>query len=66
MLVVATIPKGDDLVQVQLLELSFWVQIHGLPSGLMSESVEKQLGNFFDTYVMYDPNNNTSIWRECV
>lgn len=30
----------------------------------MTEMVGKQLGNFFGKFVMYDPSNNTSIWRE--
>lgn len=64
MLVVDSIPKGGDPLEVPLYELKFWIQIHGLPSGFMSESVGKQLGNFFGSFIEYDPNNNTSIWRE--
>lgn len=30
----------------------------------MNETVGKQLRNFFGTFLVYDPNNNTSIWRE--
>lgn len=30
----------------------------------MSESVGKQLGNFFGQFLEYDHKNNTSIWRE--
>lgn len=30
----------------------------------MAESVGKQLGNFFGSFVMYDSSNNASIWRE--
>lgn len=58
------IPKGEDPVKVPLFDVNFWIQIHGLPSGLMNETVGKQLGNFFGTFLLYDPNNNTSIWRE--
>lgn len=64
MLVVNTISRGEDPINVPLHELKFWVQIHGLPSGFMSEVVGKHLGNFFGTFLSYDPNNNTSIWRE--
>lgn len=30
----------------------------------MSEQVGKQLENFFGSFILYDPNNNASIWRE--
>lgn len=30
----------------------------------MSESVGKQLVNFFGEFLEYDPKNNNSIWRE--
>lgn len=32
----------------------------------MSETVGKQLGNFFGEFLLYDVKNNTSIWRECM
>lgn len=32
----------------------------------MSEMVGKQLGNFFGTFLQYDANNNSSLWRECM
>lgn len=30
----------------------------------MTEAIGKQLGNFFGSFVQYDSNNNSSIWRE--
>lgn len=64
MLVLNTISVGEDPLKVPLVELQFWVHIHGLPMGLMTEKVGKQLGDFFGTFLSYDPNNNISIWRE--
>lgn len=32
----------------------------------MTESAGKQLGDFFGSFLLYDPNNNSSIWRECM
>lgn len=32
----------------------------------MTEAAGRQLGNFFGLFVSYDPNNNSSIWRECM
>lgn len=53
-------------MNVPLVEVDFWIQIHGLPVGYMSEAVGKQLGNFFGMFLQYDANNNSSIWRECM
>lgn len=66
MLVVNTIDKGMDPLEVPLYELSFWVQLYGLPNGFMTEAAGKQLGDFFGSFLLYDPNNNSSIWRECM
>lgn len=43
MLVISSVTKGMDPVEVALFELSFWVQIHGLPNGFMTEAAGKQL-----------------------
>lgn len=59
-----SISPGEDPLKVPLNEVFFWIQIHDLPAGFMSEVVGKQLGNFFGTFVEYDPSNTTSIWRE--
>lgn len=64
MLVLAEIPKGEESVNVPLWHLNIWVQIFDLPSGLMSEVVGKQLGDFFGEFIEYDHKNNTSVWRE--
>lgn len=64
LLVFDAIKKGEDPLMVPLFELQFWIQIHGLPTGfIMSEVVGKQLGSFFGSFQLYDPNNNTSIWN---
>ncbi|WOH00918.1 hypothetical protein DCAR_0520294 [Daucus carota subsp. sativus] len=55
-LVVSAIGIGEDPVKVQLTEVNFWIQIHDLPSGFIS--------NFFGTFLEYDLNNNTSVLRE--
>lgn len=64
MLALGVIPRGEDPVNVPLNELRIWVQIHGLPQGFMTEIVGRKLGDFFGSFLMYDPNNDTSIWRE--
>lgn len=64
MLVLATILNGEEPLRVPLWHLNLWIQIHDLPIGLMTESVRRQLGNFFGEFLEYDNKNNTSIWRE--
>ena len=64
LLVMNTVKMGEDLVNVLLNEVDFWIQIHELPVGYMTEMVGKQLGNFFGTFLQYDAKNNSSIWRE--
>lgn len=64
LLVISIIKVGEDPSQVPLFEVDFWIQIHGLPVGYMSEVVGKQLGNFFGSFLHYDTKNNSGIWRE--
>lgn len=64
MLITSVIPTGEDPTKVPLNEVEFWIQIYDLPPGFMAESIGKQLGNFFGSFVSYDSSNNTSIWRE--
>lgn len=64
MLIVNLINAGEDPATVPLNEMEIWIQIYNLLVGFMSESVGKQYGNFFGRFISYDPNNNSSIWRE--
>lgn len=64
MLVLGKINAGEDPLEVPLFKLQFWIQLYGVPSGLMTEAAGIQLGNFFGSFISYDPNNNSSIWHE--
>lgn len=64
LLVLNIVKPGEDPTSVSLTDIDFWIQIHDLPVGYMSEVVVKQLGNFFGTFLEYDTNNNSNIWRE--
>lgn len=66
MLPIHVIPPGEESVKILLWHLNIWIQIHELPTNFMSETIEKQLGNFFREFLEYDSKNNMSIWRECV
>lgn len=64
LLVLNGISPGEDPTKVPLVDIDFWIQIYDLSVGYMSEAVGKQLGNFFGSFLEYDSNNNSSIWRE--
>lgn len=64
MLIIQAIPPGEQPLKVPLWYINFWIQIYELPAGFMSETVGKQLGNFFGEFMEYDPKNSNSIWRE--
>lgn len=64
LLVLNAIKPGEDPAKVVLVEVEFWIQVYNLPIGYMTKTVGKHLGNFFGTFIEYDANNNSSIWRE--
>lgn len=66
MLALSKIGLGEDPLEVSLTTLQFWIQLFGVPSGLMTEAAGRQLGNLFGSFISYDPNNNSSVWRECM
>ncbi|XP_074374683.1 uncharacterized protein LOC141715098 [Apium graveolens] len=61
---IIVIKTSEDPTKVSLQEVDFWIQIHNLPIGYMTETVGKQLCNFFGTVVQNDAKNNSSIWCE--
>ncbi|MBA0722630.1 hypothetical protein Golax_003289 [Gossypium laxum] len=45
---------NEDPMEVPLIYSFFWIQIHDLPSGMMSEAVAKQFGAFIGSFVEND------------
>ncbi|XP_074346817.1 uncharacterized protein LOC141685621 [Apium graveolens] len=64
MLILAEVPEGEEPLNVPLWYTNIWIHIFDLPTGLMTEGVGKQLGDFFGEFIEYDHKNNTSTWRE--
>ncbi|GMI85604.1 hypothetical protein like AT3G31430 [Hibiscus trionum] len=54
LLLLRRLDKGEDPLHVPLELASFWVQIHNLPAGLMSEGMAKQFGKFIGQFIKYD------------
>jgi hypothetical protein len=64
MLILDRVQLGVQIENIPLHHVDFWVQVHNLPVGLMAEKVGKKLANYIGSFVEYDKNNNTSIWRQ--
>lgn len=45
--------QGEDPLQFPLIYSAFWVQIHNLPLGFISEGIARQFGNFIGTFLEY-------------
>lgn len=57
LLLLKRISYGDNPAVMELNSTEFWVQVHDLPPGLISESMAVQLGNFCGKFIKYDSNN---------
>ncbi|KAJ9187638.1 hypothetical protein P3X46_003067 [Hevea brasiliensis] len=64
LLVLKQLPQGVNPRHVELMRVEFWIQVHNLPSGFMSERVAKELVNYNGNYVEADPRNFTALWRD--
>ncbi|PNX81632.1 endonuclease/exonuclease/phosphatase family protein, partial [Trifolium pratense] len=64
LLIVERVQVGVQIENIPLNHADFWVQIHGLPTGLMKEKVGSSLGNYLGSLLEYDRNNNSSFWRQ--
>lgn len=53
--------KDKDPLQALLYFINFWVQIHDLHNGLISQMMAKQFGNFIGTFLEH---NVKSLGRE--
>ncbi|MBA0789556.1 hypothetical protein Gotri_025506, partial [Gossypium trilobum] len=54
LLILKRITYGENSATLELNSTEFWVQVHDLPPGLMSEQLAKQLGNFCGGFIGYD------------
>jgi len=51
------------LSHVPLFTVPFWIQVHHLPPGYMSERVGQHIATTLGEFLEYDPNNHSQIWR---
>ncbi|XP_057802918.1 uncharacterized protein At4g02000-like [Salvia miltiorrhiza] len=63
-LILHRLKRGEFPLSVPLDILPFWVQIHNLPAGFLTEGVGRLLGNFIGSFLEYDSTNTSEIWRQ--
>ncbi|XP_057811394.1 uncharacterized protein At4g02000-like [Salvia miltiorrhiza] len=63
-LILHRLKRGEFPLNVPLDFLPFWVQIHDLPAGYLTEGVGRLLANFIGTFLEYDSSNSTDVWRQ--
>ncbi|MBA0605222.1 hypothetical protein Godav_017814 [Gossypium davidsonii] len=54
LLILQKIPGGENPAALELNFTEFWIQVHELPPGLMTELMAKQFGDFCGKFIEYD------------
>lgn len=63
-LVFERLKDGDNPRCVEINKLDFWVQLHDIQPGFMSERVCKDVGNYIGEFLEADRNNFVGVWRD--
>lgn len=56
----------EDANVVPLNKMEIWVQVHDMPTGMLSENVLQAIGNQVGTFVKLDEGNSSGMWRQYV
>lgn len=62
-LVLKRLNEGDQPANVALYRVDFWIQVHDVPCGFMTENIAEQIGNSLGVFVQNDPNNFGGNWQ---
>lgn len=62
-LVLKRLNDGDQSTNVVLDCVNYWIQVHDLPCGFMTERIAEHIGNSLGIFVQNDPNNFGGNWR---
>ncbi|XP_030505209.1 uncharacterized protein LOC115720192 [Cannabis sativa] len=63
-LIFERLKQGENPRMVPLNRLDFWVQLHNLESGFMTESTVRNVVNHVGTFLKSDPNYFVGVWRD--
>ncbi|KEH17512.1 uncharacterized protein [Medicago truncatula] len=61
LLMLNVVPANGNPNQVALQFVPFWIQVHDLPTGFMSEKVGKDIANHIGEFLEYDAKNNSNF-----
>jgi hypothetical protein len=64
MLILGSMAEANVPSQVPLYTVPFWVQVHNIPVGSMSEKNGKQIAASLGEFLEYDEKNNSNFWRK--
>ena len=62
-LVIKRLQEGKNPKTVPLTTVDFWIQVHKLPSGFMSEKVARHIGNYLGEFLESDEKNFQGSWN---
>lgn len=63
LLVLRRLEINESLFDVQLTESDFWVQIHNLPVGFLSEKIVEAIGSYVGVYKHADKSSFDGSWK---
>lgn len=63
LLIFSKLENGMNPMQMVLFEVDFWVQVHDLPVGYMSERIACDIGNYVGKFIEADANNFSGMWK---
>ncbi|MCH93853.1 DUF4283 domain protein, partial [Trifolium medium] len=63
-LVLNTLSDEEDPREVPLFNVPFWIQVHNLPAGFMSQKTGKNIGDYIGEFLEYDEKNDSLSWRK--
>ena len=63
LLILGVIKEGANPTTIPLFLVPFWIQMHNLPLGFMSQEVGQSIGNYIGTFLEYDEKNSSNLLR---
>lgn len=63
-LVFVHLKEGDNPRTVQINKIDFWIPLHDIQPGFMTQKVCKDVGNYIGEFLESVRNNFTGIWRD--
>lgn len=63
LVVLERLRPDDNPATVALDTAVFWIQVHQLPVGFISEKVAKVIGGYIGTFISADPTNFDGLWK---